>query len=78
MPQYPLSLATLASSPKGTPLGYAGNLTAATKSRPLGEGVTAIAVTEGVLPGKQAFRFSHKLSRHAKGPISEGAGIAQR
>ena len=35
---YPLSLATLASSPKGTPLRYAGNLAATTKSRPLGEG----------------------------------------
>ena len=27
-----------ASSPKGTPLRYAGNFTATTKSRPLGEG----------------------------------------
>ena len=35
---YPLRLTTFASSPKGTPLHYAGNLTAATKSRPLGEG----------------------------------------
>ena len=35
---YPLSLATLASSPKGTPLRYAGNFAATAKSRPLGEG----------------------------------------
>ena len=30
-------------------------------------------MTEGVLPGKQAFRFSRKLYRYAKGPIPEGA-----
>ena len=34
----PLSLAALASSPKGTPYGTAGNFIATTKSRPLGEG----------------------------------------
>ena len=34
----PLSLATLDSSPKGTPLGYTGNFIATAKSRPLGEG----------------------------------------
>ena len=34
----PLSFATLSSSPKGTPLRYAGNFTITTKSRPLGEG----------------------------------------
>ena len=39
-PQYPLSLLTAfaASSPKGTPLRYDGNLIATAKSRPLGEG----------------------------------------
>ena len=35
---YPLSLATLASSPKGSRLNYAGNFPATAKSRPLGEG----------------------------------------
>ena len=35
---YPFSFAALSSSPKGAPLGYAGNLAATTKSRPLGEG----------------------------------------
>ena len=37
---HPLSLLTAfaASSPKGTPLRYAGNFTATAKSRPLGEG----------------------------------------
>ena len=34
----PLSLATLDSSPKGTPLSYTGNFIATAKSRPLGEG----------------------------------------
>lgn len=51
---HPLSLLTTfaASSPKGTPLCYAGNLAAATKSRPLGEGgLTRSGKTEGVLPG---------------------------
>ena len=35
--RYPLSLLTAfaASSPKGAPLGYAGDFTATTKSRPL-------------------------------------------
>ena len=39
---YPLSFAALSSSPKGTPLRYAGNFTVTTKSRPLGEGGIAI------------------------------------
>ena len=34
----PQSLLRKASSPKGTPLGNAGNFAATTKSRPLGEG----------------------------------------
>ena len=34
---YPLSLAALASSPKGTPLSRAGNFTVTAKSRPLGQ-----------------------------------------
>ena len=52
----PLSLLTpfAASSPKGTPLRYAGNLIATTKSRPLGEG--GIAVGDD---GRGNFRFSH-------------------
>ena len=37
----PLSFAALSSSPKGTPLRYAGNFAATAKSRPLGEGVIA-------------------------------------
>ena len=44
----PLRLTAFASSPKGTPLSYAGNFAATAKSRPLGEGGTATAVTEGV------------------------------
>ena len=35
---YPLRLTTFASSPKGTPLRYAANFPATSKSRPLGEG----------------------------------------
>ena len=34
---YPLSLAALDSSPKGAPLGYAGNFTVTTKAVPLGK-----------------------------------------
>ena len=45
----PLSFAALSSSPKGTPLRYATNFVATTKSRPLGEGgLTRSGKTEGV------------------------------
>ena len=45
----PLRLTAFASSPKGTPLGNAGNFAAAAKSRPLGEGgLTRSGKTEGV------------------------------
>ena len=37
LPQYPLSLTSFGSSPKGTPLNSAGNFTATAKSRPLGQ-----------------------------------------
>ena len=58
---YPLSLATLASSPKGTPLRCAGNLAATTKSRPLGEGgLTRSGKTEGVIPGHACGRQTQK------------------
>ena len=59
---HPLSLLTTfaASSPKGTPLRYAGNFPATAKSRPLGEGgLTRSGKTEGV---------------PARGSLSEGAG----
>ena len=60
---HPLSLLTAfaASSPKGTPLCYAGNLAAATKSRPLGEGgLTRSGKTEGVIPGRSCERQTQK------------------
>ncbi len=54
MIKYPLSLAALASSPKGTPLRCAGYFAATAKSRPLGEGgLTRSGKTEGVIPRKQ-------------------------
>ena len=37
-----------------------------TEAVPLGKVASPQAMTEGVLPGKQAFRFSCKLYRHAK------------
>ena len=46
---YPLRLATLASSPKGTPLGYAGNFSATAEAVPLGKVASPQAMTEGVL-----------------------------
>ena len=54
-PNDPLSLLPLvaASSPKGTPLRYAGNLIATAKSRPLGEG--GIAAGDD---GRGDFHFS--------------------
>ena len=64
----PLSLAALASSPKGEPLRYTGNFTATAKSRPLGEGgCERSEQTEGVLPGQAALHLIRELSRHAKG-----------
>ena len=47
----PLSLAALASSPKGAPLGVAVKFPATAKSRPLGEGgLPRSGKTEGVTP----------------------------
>ena len=47
----PLSLAALASSPKGAPLGIAVKFPATAKSRPLGEGgLPRSGKTEGVNP----------------------------
>ncbi len=52
-----------------------------------GEGTNSLSQNLTVLPAPsereplalpETLRFSQKLSRHAKGPISEGAGIAQR
>ena len=40
--RYPLRLTMFASSPKGTPLRYAGNFIATAKSRPLGDGGIAV------------------------------------
>ena len=54
------------------------NFPATAKSRPLGEGgCERSEQTEGVT-SQAAFLFSRKLCHHAKGPISEGAVIAQR
>ena len=54
---YPLSLAALASSPKGTPYGTARNFIATTKSRPLGEGgLPRSGKTEG---GKTRTQFAN-------------------
>ena len=73
---YPLSLATLASSPNGTPLRYAGNLSATTKSRPLGEGGIAVGDAGRGIPGKCTLQFNQKLSRYAKSSPFGGAGTA--
>ena len=54
----PLSLLTAfaASSPKGTPLSYAGNFTSAAKSRPLGEGGKAAGFDGRGIPPRGCFR----------------------
>ena len=72
----PLSLLTTfaASAPKGTPLRYAGNLSATTKSRPLGEGGIAVGDDGRGIPGKYTLQFNQKLSRHAKSSPFGGAG----
>ena len=55
---YPLSLLTAfaASSPKGTPLRYAGNFTSTAKSRPLGEGGKAAGFDGRGIPPRGCFR----------------------
>ena len=74
---YPFRLAALASSPKGTPYGNAGNFIATAKSRPLGEGgCERSEQTEGVFPEQVALHLSRKPSRYAKGSLPEGAGTA--
>ena len=45
---YPLSLAALDSSPKGTPYGNTGNFPSTTKAVPLGKVASPQAMTEGV------------------------------
>ena len=66
--RYPLTLTTVASSPKGTPLRYAGNLIATAKSRPLGEGgCDQREQTEGVTSGQATLYPSQKPTRYAKG-----------
>ena len=61
-PQYPLSLAALASSPKGTPFGAAAKFPATAKAVPLGKVASPQAMTEGVLPGQAALPLSQKPS----------------
>ena len=75
----PLSLlaAFAASSPKGTPLGCAGNFIATAKSRPLGEGGIAVGDDGRGIPGKHTLHFSRKLYRYAKGSPFGRAGIEQ-
>ena len=71
--EYPLSLLTAfaASSPKGTPYGTAGNFIATAEAVPLGKVASPQAMTEGVLPRPQAFRFSRKLCRRCESyPLS--------
>ena len=59
---YPLSLATLDSSPKGTPLGCAGNFAATAEAVPLGKVASPQAMTEGVIPQRRAFEESGAAS----------------
>ena len=50
---YPLSLAALASSPKGTPFGAAGNFAATTEAVPLGKvAANAVSRRKGYSRGK--------------------------
>ena len=50
------------------------------KGNSLSQNLTVLTAPSGREPlaRAQAFRFSRKLCRYAKGPILEGAGIAQR
>ena len=71
---YPLRLTTFASSPKGAPLGTAGNFAATTEAVPLGKVASPQAMTEGVstekgcLPsGRQPFPEENKENTRPKG-----------
>ena len=60
--RYPLSHGLRrASSPKGTPLGYAGDFTATTKAVPLGKVASPQAMTEGVIPPRK--EIGKKMSK---------------
>ena len=85
--QEPLqSLLRKASSPKGAPLGYAGNFAATAEAVPLGmlnslrQNLTVLPAPSGREPlaRPQTLHFNRKLCRYAKGPILEGAGCDQR
>ena len=74
---YPLRLAALASSPKGTPYGNAGNFIAATKSRPLGEGgLPRSGKTEGVTSAQANFAVLSKTVHPPLKPSPAGEGCA--
>ena len=71
---------TLPPPPKAVPLGKVASPQAMT------EGVNSLSQNLTVLPAPsereplahpETLHFSQKLSRYAKGPISEGAGIEQ-
>ena len=66
---YPLSLAALASSPKGTPLRYAGNFPATAKAVPLGKVASPQAMTEGVIPPS-----AKKLEKRCQKVLTSAAG----
>ena len=51
--EYPFSLATLASSPKGAPFGVAAKFAATAKAVPLGKVAKPKALTEGVSHGSK-------------------------
>ena len=51
--EYPFSLATLASSPKGAPFGVAAKFAATAKAVPLGKVAKPQALTEGVSHGSK-------------------------
>ena len=53
--EYPFSLATLASSPKGAPFGVAAKFAATAKAVPLGKVAKPQALTEGVTSGQANF-----------------------
>ena len=85
--EYPLSLTSFGSSPKGTPYGNTGNFPATAKSRPLGEGgIAAGDDGRGKLPQSKPDGFASSLGEGAN-PLSlltvfaasspfGGAGIA--
>ena len=68
--EYPFSLATLASSPKGAPFGVAAKFAATAKAVPLGKVAKPKALTEGVSHGSKLPQSPSATAPSRMGPLA--------